>query len=87
MDLPQEHPLYDIDGMPFNIDYLCDFIARTSKACGIEFNMYINRPIVFMKNRIVMRFSFAFRTKLHQKLHHSKKHKKTARISPSGCPN
>lgn len=43
MDLPQEHPLYDIDGLPFNIDYLCDFIARTSKACGIEFNMYMCR--------------------------------------------
>ena len=42
-DLPEDHPLYDFDGLPFDIDYLSNFISRTSKACGIEFNMYMCR--------------------------------------------
>lgn len=43
IDLPQEHPLYDFDGLPFSIDCLCTFIRRTSKACGVDFNMYMLR--------------------------------------------
>lgn len=37
------HPLYDYDGMPFDIAYLSAFISRTSKQAGIEFNMYMCR--------------------------------------------
>ena len=41
--LPGDHPLYDIDGLPFDISYLSAFISRTSKQIGIDFNMYMCR--------------------------------------------
>lgn len=43
VDLPKEHPLYDYDGLPFDIDYLSTFIRRTSKSCGIDFHLYMLR--------------------------------------------
>lgn len=43
VDLPKKHPLYDYDGLPFEIDFLSNYVRRTAKKCGIDFHLYMLR--------------------------------------------
>ena len=43
INLPGQHMFYDYDGLPFEIDFLSNFVTRTAKDAGIEFNMYMLR--------------------------------------------